>query len=109
MISIMQEILEDFGYRVLIAENGEQALMLFVDHASEIGLALLDIVMPVMGGVEAAERLRELKPDLPILFLSGYEKGSSPTDTPVTQDITVLTKPVDLAELSQHIHQCMLR
>ncbi len=103
----MQEVLQEFGYQVLVAENGQQALKLFVEHASEIGLALLDIVMPVMGGLEAAERLREMKADLPILFLSGYEKGSSPTDTSVTQDITVLTKPVDLAELSHHIHAIM--
>jgi len=102
---IMQEILRDFGYRVVAAENGKQALMMFVDHASEIKLALLDIVMPVMGGVEAAKRLRELNPDLPILFLSGYEKGVSPNNEPETDDMTVLTKPVDLAELSHHIHK----
>jgi PAS domain S-box-containing protein len=102
---IMQEILQDFGYRVMSAENGKQALMMFIDHASEIKLALLDIVMPVMGGVEAAERLRELKPDLPILFLSGYEKGVSPSEKLEAQNITILTKPVDLAELSHHIHK----
>ncbi len=101
----MLEILQDFGYRVLAAENGQQALRMFHDHAADIVLALLDIVMPVMGGVEAAQRLRELKPDLPILFLSGYEKGASPSHEPQTGDITVLTKPVDLAKLSQHIHQ----
>jgi len=101
----MLEILQDFGYRVLAAENGQQALRMFHDHAPDIVLALLDIVMPVIGGVEAAQRLRELNPDLPILFLSGYEKGASPSHEPQTGDITVLTKPVDLAELSQHIHQ----
>ena len=104
---IMQEILHDFGYRVLVAEHGQQALKMFMDHASEVGLALLDIVMPVMGGEEAAERLRELKPDLPILFLSGYEKGVSPGDKAETQNITILTKPVDLAELSHHIHKSL--
>ncbi len=102
---IMQEILQDFGYRVMSAENGKQALLMFVDHASEIKLALLDIVMPVMGGIEAAERLSELNPDLPILFLSGYEKGVSPSEQPETQNFTILTKPVDLAELSHHIHK----
>jgi len=104
---IMQDILRDFGYRVVAAENGKQALMMFVDHASEIKLALLDIVMPEMGGVEAAKRLRDLNPDLPVLFLSGYETGASPNDQLEENDITVLTKPVDLAELSHHIHKLL--
>jgi len=106
---IMKEVLQDFGYRALSAENGKQALTLYSDHTSEIKLALLDIVMPVMGGVEAANRLRELNPDLPILFLSGYEKGVSPNEQPQIEDAPVLTKPVDLAVLSHHIHQLLSR
>ena len=102
---VMQEVLQDFGYRVLSAENGKQALMMFVDYASEIKLALLDIVMPVMGGIDVAKRLRELNPDLPILFLSGYEKGISPSDKSEMANIAVLTKPIDLAALSHHIHK----
>ncbi len=103
----MQEVLQDFGYRVLAAENGQEALLTYINHASEVGLVLLDIIMPVMGGVETAERLRELKPDLPILFLSGYEEGLSQAGKAMTQNITVLTKPVDLVELSHHIHKNM--
>jgi len=103
----MQEVLQDFGYRVLVAENGQQALLKFVDHASEIKLALLDIVMPVMGGIEAAEKICKLQPDLPILFLSGYDKGVSPVDKPKVQDIAILTKPIDLAELSHQIRKIL--
>jgi len=99
----MYEVLQSFGYVVLVAENGREALERFAEHSSEIGLALLDIVMPVMGGVDAAEKQRSFNPELPILFLSGYEKDSSPSDKPGTSDIPVLTKPIDLAELSHHI------
>ncbi len=103
----MREVLQSFNYRVLMAEDGTQAIQLFSQHASEIGLVLLDIVMPVMGGVEAAERLRELQPDLPILFLSGYEKETFSVEKSAVSDICVLAKPVDLSELSQHMRQCM--
>ncbi|MDQ6986525.1 MAG: response regulator [Mariprofundaceae bacterium] len=103
----MQEVLQEFGYRVLAVEDGQQALLMFIDHASEIDLVLLDIVMPVMGGVEAAEKLRELKADLPILFLSGYEKKSSSVGKSVARDISILAKPVDLIELSHHIRKRM--
>jgi len=64
--------------------------------------------LPVMGGMEAAERLRELQPDLPILLLSGYEKELLPTDKPMMTNITVLTKPIDPVELSIRIHKSMV-
>ncbi len=104
---IMEELLVEFGYRVLAAADGKQALKLFAEHRQEVGMALLDIVMPVMGGVEVARQLREMQSDLPILFLSGYEKASSPEEYPSLQDIKVLGKPIDPALLSHHLRACM--
>jgi len=103
----MQEILENFGYRVLAVENGREAVQSFTGHPSKIDLVLLDIVMPVMGGVEAAKRLRELNPDLPILLLSGYEQGSPARNKIAMEDIIVLAKPVDLPALSLHIREAI--
>ena len=102
---VMQEILQDFGYRTLVAENGKQALSIFMDRASEIKLALLDIVMPVMGGAETAKQLRELNPDLPILFLSGYNKGFPGNEYSALHDAPVLGKPVDPMKLANSLHQ----
>jgi PAS domain S-box-containing protein len=69
--SMVQHALEDLGYTVLTAEHGAQALELFERSREEIVLALLDVLMPVMDGAEAAAELQVRKPELPILLMSG--------------------------------------
>jgi len=65
-------LLENAGYRVLIAHNGEEAVELFQRHAAEVALLLFDMVMPRLGGLLAARRIREQAPEIPIVFMSGY-------------------------------------
>jgi PAS domain S-box-containing protein len=65
-------ILEGAGYRVLVAEDGEQAVERFIAHAGEVALAVLDVVMPRLAGPDAADRILALKPVLPVLFTTGY-------------------------------------
>jgi PAS domain S-box-containing protein len=69
--SLLQQTLEDLGYTVLSAENGEQALELFDRAADDIVLVLLDLAMPVLDGAETAIALRARNPDLPLLVMSG--------------------------------------
>jgi CheY-like chemotaxis protein len=68
-------VLERKGYRVLLAENGQEAVELFRDRAPEISLVLLDLTMPVMGGEEAARYLHAIRHDVPILVSSGYNES----------------------------------
>jgi CheY-like chemotaxis protein len=65
-------LLENAGYRVLVAAHGEEAVEVFRGYASEIALALLDIVMPRLGGSVAAMRMREIRADLPVVLTSGH-------------------------------------
>jgi PAS domain S-box-containing protein len=65
-------MLERGGYRVLLAENGQEAIDIFRQRAPEILLVLLDLTMPVMGGEEAARYLHAIRHDVPILISSGY-------------------------------------
>jgi two-component system, cell cycle sensor histidine kinase and response regulator CckA len=60
------------GYDCLEAANGMEALMLVERRINELALVLTDIVMPQMNGSELARRLARLRPDLPILFMSGF-------------------------------------
>jgi PAS domain S-box-containing protein len=66
------ELLGALGYRTITAEDGEAACRIFRERAGEIGLVLLDIIMPKMGGKETFRALRKMSPGLPVLLSSGY-------------------------------------
>lgn len=70
-----QSVLERRGYRVLLAENGQQAVEMFRDRSGEISLVLLDLTMPVMGGEDAARFMHAIRHDVPILVSSGYNEN----------------------------------
>ena len=69
-------VLGQAGYRTLEASDGQQALDMFTVHARSIVMVVTDVVMPRMGGIELARRLRQARPDLPILFVTGYVEQS---------------------------------
>jgi PAS domain S-box-containing protein len=70
--SAVRRLLERHGYEVLEAANGQDALALISDRKAEIDLVLSDMVMPGMGGLELADRVRTLSPRLPVLLMTGY-------------------------------------
>jgi len=76
--SLLRELLESFGYAVLEAGQGADALRVAAGHAGRIDLLLSDIVMPQMTGRELAERLGRVRPGLKVLFMSGYAAGVAP-------------------------------
>ncbi|MEW6322013.1 MAG: ATP-binding protein [Acidobacteriota bacterium] len=63
------------GYRAILAANGREALTLLESPDVEVDLVVTDIVMPVMNGRDLAARLKDLRPNLPLLFMTGYEPG----------------------------------
>ena len=69
---IVRQILERQGYRTITAPNGEQALAVAHRHIGRIHLTITDVVMPQMNGRELAERLAHSRPDMKILYMSGY-------------------------------------
>jgi two-component system cell cycle sensor histidine kinase/response regulator CckA len=70
--SLAMRGLRDYGYTVVEAENGSQALRYIQQHPGEIDLVISDVVMPEMGGRELGQNLALFDPDLPILYMSGY-------------------------------------
>jgi CheY-like chemotaxis protein len=70
-----RRILLDAGYRVLEASDGYSALAMLDRDGAAVRLVLTDVVMPGMGGRELADRLAKLRPDIPVLFTSGYTDG----------------------------------
>ena len=65
-------VLGQAGYQTLEATDGQQALDLYTVHARGIVMVVTDVVMPRLGGIELADRLRKMNPGLPILFVTGY-------------------------------------
>jgi CheY-like chemotaxis protein len=69
---LVRQILEDLGYTVFVAANGRVALREFQDNEEHIDLILTDVVMPELDGRELRDQLRAIRPDLRVLFMSGY-------------------------------------
>src|ERR1041385_8913563 len=82
-----------FGYRVMTAANGAEALALCQQHAGELRLLITDSAMPVMDGLRVVAELRKAQPTLPIIFASG-EPGAAKLE-----NVTELSKPFALEEL----------
>jgi len=100
-----KNVLESLGYHVLEASNGEEAFAVFSGNQDVIALLILDVVMPQMGGVETAERIRELSPGIPIIFATGYDKDEvTPQQLPHSM---VLSKPFSVNALSLQIRNLL--
>ena len=74
---IVSRTLERLGYEVLTADRADAALDLGPDTIQSLSLVLSDVVMPGMSGLDLADRLFELRPELPVLFMSGYTERSA--------------------------------
>ena len=93
--------LQEFGYSVLTAANGAEALALFKQHAEEVRLFITDTSMPVMSGPQAITEIRKLRPGLPAI-LSSSEAGEERID-----GVIGLNKPFALAELLAAVNRSL--
>jgi two-component system, cell cycle sensor histidine kinase and response regulator CckA len=96
--AVVARILGQAGYRVLDARTPGEARELFAQHGAEIALLLTDVVMPEMNGPALAQRLVALRPELRVLFVSGYTEELPVLDTPGTKT-RFLAKPFTSATL----------
>ncbi|MBM9402660.1 response regulator [Gluconacetobacter azotocaptans] len=94
--------LRTMGHEVTEAQGGAEALAHVDASAEGPDLAVMDVMMPEMGGEEAARRIRAIRPDLRVLFLTGYADDASLPD-----DALVLRKPFTQAELAEYVNRAM--
>jgi PAS domain S-box-containing protein len=90
---VTHEILRRNGYRVLTASDGPEALAILRQHPARIDLLLTDVVMPRMSGHELVERARPLRPEMKILYVSGYSEEAIARQGQLTRGIDLLAKP----------------
>ena len=101
------KMLTSAGYRVLSAANGAEAVALFERNAADIELVLLDQVMPDMRGGEAARRILQMRPQTPVMFMSGYSDPLVQAEFASSERATLLQKPFDADTLLQAVRRAL--
>ncbi|MBM3942464.1 MAG: response regulator [SAR202 cluster bacterium] len=101
-------VLDLEGYQVLPADNGESALRV-VESATgqEIHLLLTDVIMPRMGGVELAEKFRQLRPEARILFTSGFTAEPVVLESKTGSSIPFIQKPFLPRDLTRKVREVL--
>ena len=102
-------MLERMGHKVLAAANGPQAIEIAGQFPSRIALLLTDVVLPKLNGCEVAEALAVLRPDIRILFLSGYTESAVLNSAIVKSGIDFLPKPFTEEALALKTQEILAR
>lgn len=106
---ISRDILEDAGYRVIEAVDGDDALAKFSEYKDRIQVVVLDVIMPKRNGKEVCEKIREMKPDMKVLFTSGYSDDIISKKGILEQGIYFASKPGYPEELLFKIREVLNR
>ena len=106
---IVCRILKKAGYEVHAAGDPQEALKLVLDRNLEVDALLSDVIMPGMSGTQLAVELRRSRPDLPVLFMSGYTAGPAPGGQELPPDAPLLHKPFQNDQLLQAMGQLLDR
>jgi PAS domain S-box-containing protein len=104
---LCKTLLEYGGYTVIVAEDGAEAVRLFDEHADEIDMALLDVMMPKLGGGAVYEHIHQARPDIPVLFASGYSMSAIHTNFVLDQGLALIQKPYQCDELLRKVREVL--
>jgi signal transduction histidine kinase/ActR/RegA family two-component response regulator len=101
--NLTSSILSRHGYRVLTAASGAEALQIARDLTEPIHLLLTDVVMPGMNGPILAQEVRGLRPEIPVLYMSGYTDASITGEDVFAGDVAYIEKPFTSAALQEKV------
>jgi CheY-like chemotaxis protein len=104
---MIHEVLVEAGYEVVDATNAQDALY-ELRNDSRIDLLLSDVGLPGMNGRALADEARELRPDLPVLFVTGYTEGAAQRQQFLDHGMALLPKPFSLNELLHKVRQMLV-
>jgi two-component system, cell cycle sensor histidine kinase and response regulator CckA len=107
---VLREFLESKGYKVLEAQNGSQALEIARHYPGSIDVVVTDVIMPQVRGLELAERVTEIHPDIRVIFMSGYSQDALVENQLLSErNMTLIQKPFEPEELAQKIRESLSR
>ncbi|MEU4160556.1 PAS domain S-box protein [Actinoplanes sp. NPDC026670] len=102
---IVRRLLSKAGYQVFAAPHPAEALRMCHEDALEFDVLLSDVIMPGMSGTQLAAELRRDRPDLPVLFMSGYTSGPAPGGQELPTDAPLIRKPFEKQTLLTELHR----
>jgi CheY-like chemotaxis protein len=101
--AFVTHVLRNSGYEVMAARDGLEALQLFDAGNDAVSLAVLDVAMPKLNGRLVAEKIRAIRPDLPVLFCTGYDFRLLDDGFTLGSGMEILRKPFTHADLLEKI------
>ena len=105
IIDVGAQILKKLGYEVLTARHGKEAIEVYQQNRQKVAMVILDLIMPVMGGGETYDRLKEMDPNVKVLLSSGYSLGGQATEILNRGCDGFIQKPFNLKDLSEKLRQ----
>lgn len=99
--------LESFGYTVLLAEDGSEGIRLLRDKVRGLGLVLLDVALPGLNGLETLERIRAIRPDVPVIVCSGLGDVDVAARFAGKDVAGFVAKPYTIRQIAQKVKDCM--
>jgi len=104
---VTRRMLESGGYQVVTAANGGEALLFVENHGDEVDLLLTDVVMPSMSGSQLAVRLTGIRPDLKVIFMSGYTDDAITHQGVLDPGANFISKPVPRLALLARVREVL--
>jgi PAS domain S-box-containing protein len=104
---LTEQTLASFGYKVLTACDGEEALDIFRGHGKEIAMVVLDVVMPKKGGKQAYDEMVKIQTGLKVLFLSGYSANAIHESFVLLPGLSFLQKPFGPGVLARKVREVL--
>ncbi len=109
VLSIMKAILEELGYTLLTAANGQEAIAMFDKYRERIQLVISDVVMPEMGSIELGKKLRTMNPSIKIIAVSGYPVGADAKEMMDAGIQEWIQKPVKVTALAETVNALLAK
>jgi PAS domain S-box-containing protein len=106
---LMRAILEEFGYTVVEAVDGEDAVKVFLQNRKRIELVILDVVMPKMNGKDAYTRIRQARPDVKVIFTSGYTADIVHKKGILEEGLNFISKPAAPQDFLKKVREVLGR